>query len=136
MKKLGIFVLLLSFGFVLSACDENASTTAPAPLAGSASSLADPKGSIGHQFNLLKAGDVENLRLCFTERQRDRITQESVTKGKEQAANYTLEDLVASVEMGQDSGNNTAKIKMKNGRTLTTLIQTDGKWLADTVWFK
>jgi hypothetical protein len=28
------------------------------------------------------------------------------------------------------------KIKMKNGRTLTTLVKTDGKWLADTVWFK
>ena len=30
----------------------------------------------------------------------------------------------------------TAKITMKNGRTLTTLILTDGKWLADTIWFK
>jgi hypothetical protein len=28
------------------------------------------------------------------------------------------------------------KIKMKNGRTLTTLVNVDGKWLADTLWFK
>ena len=29
-----------------------------------------------------------------------------------------------------------AKIMMQNGRTLTTLILTDGQWLADTIWFK
>src|SRR5262245_13054749 len=98
--------------------------------------LGEPKQSIAHQFELLKTGDVEKLRACFTERQRERITAELVGKGKEQAANYTLDDLVASVETGEDEGKQTAKIKMKNGRTLTTLILTDGKWLADTVWFK
>jgi len=25
---------------------------------------------------------------------------------------------------------------MKGGRSLTTLVKVDGKWLADTVWFK
>ena len=52
------------------------------------------------------------------------------------ASKYTLDDLVGAVEMGEDEGKQTARIKMKNGRTLTTLILTDGKWLADTVWFK
>ena len=28
------------------------------------------------------------------------------------------------------------KITMKNGRTLTMLILTDGKWLSDTIWLK
>lgn len=95
-----------------------------------------PKDSIAYQFELLKQGDVDGLKRCFTERLRDRITAEAVEKGKSEAGNYTLDDLVASVEMGEDEGNKTAKIKMKNGRTLTTLIETDGEWLADTIWFR
>jgi len=95
-----------------------------------------PKDSIAYQFELLKAGDTDKLKQCFTERLRERITQEVVQKGKSEAGNFTLDDLVASVEMGQAEGQQTAKIMMKNGRTLTTLVQTDGKWLADTIWFK
>ena len=55
---------------------------------------------------------------------------------KSNAAKYTIDDLVGAVELGEAEGMKTAKIKMKNGRTLTTLVQTNGKWLADTVWFK
>ena len=33
-------------------------------------------------------------------------------------------------------GQLTAKIKMKNGRTLTTFVLVDGEWQADTLWFK
>lgn len=102
----------------------------------SGQSLSDPKGSIAYQFELLKAGDTEKLKACFTERQRERITPDVVEQGKKQAGEYTLDDLVASVEPGESEGKKTAKIKMKDGRTLTTLIETDGKWLADTVWFK
>ena len=95
-----------------------------------------PKDSLAYQFDLLKAGDTDKLKQCFTERLRERITPEVVEKGKSEAGNYTLDELVASVEMGQAEGQQTAKIMMKNGRTLTTLVQTDGKWLADTIWFK
>ena len=42
----------------------------------------------------------------------------------------------ATVKYSEADGKKTAKIKMKNGRTLTTLIETDGQWLADTIWFK
>jgi hypothetical protein len=76
------------------------------------------------------------LRECFTDRIKERITDEAVEKGKSQASDYTLDDLVASVELGEAEGQKTAKIMMKNGRTLTTLVQVDSKWLADTVWFK
>ena len=44
----------------------------------------------------------------------------------------TIDELVGSVTAGKDS----LKIKMKNGRTLTTLLKVDGKWAADTIWFK
>ena len=108
-----------------------AATTAPAT-----GSLADPKSSIAYQFELVKAGDVDKLKTCLTPRVRDSVTKEVVDKAKVDAAQYTIDDLYDSAEMGEADGKKTAKIKMKNGRTLTTLIETDGKWLADTVWFK
>ncbi len=48
----------------------------------------------------------------------------------------SIDDLVNAIQMGEFEGQRTAKIAMKNGRTLTTLILTDGKWLSDTIWFK
>jgi hypothetical protein len=102
----------------------------------SAGSLADPKSSIAYQFELIKAGDMDKLKTCLTPRVRDSVTKEIVDKAKTDAAKYTMDDLYASAEMGETEGKKTAKVKMKNGRTLTTLIETDGKWLADTIWFK
>lgn len=99
-------------------------------------SLADPKSSIAYQFELVKAGDLDKLKACLTPRLRDGLTQEALDKAKTSAAQYTMEDLYASAEMGEADGKKTAKVKMKNGRTLTTLVETDGKWLADTIWFK
>jgi hypothetical protein len=47
-----------------------------------------------------------------------------------------IDDLVNKIQMGEFAGQKTAKITMKNGRTLTMLILMDGKWLSDTIWFK
>lgn len=102
----------------------------------SASKLGTPRGSIAHQLALLKKGDVAALRACFTARQQKRITASAVARAQKQAQRYRLSDLVASVTRGSYRGRQTAKIKMKNGRTLTTLILIQGQWLADTVWFR
>lgn len=106
-----------------------------APPVKSDSSLGDPKSSIAYQFELVKAGDYENLKDCFTDRVKPNLTKEIVEKAKGNAGKYTMEDLFDSVEEGESGGQKTAKVKMKNGRTLTTLVQTNGKWLADTIWF-
>lgn len=119
------FALLVLLGAVVS-------WTLPAR----ADDAADAKKAIAAQFELLKAGDAEKLKEHFTDRQKEKITKEVVDKGKATAEKMTLDDLVASVELGEYEGKKTAKIKMKNGRTLTTLIQTNGKWLADTIWFR
>jgi hypothetical protein len=97
--------------------------------------LSEPKKSIEHQLKLLKAGDVDKLKECFTKRQQERVTKEAVAKGQKNVDKMTIDDLVKDITMGTDKGMKTAKIKMKNGRTLTTLILTDGKWLSDTIWF-
>ena len=98
--------------------------------------MATPRASIEHQVALLKAGDLEAFRACFTERLRGRITAEAMAKGTEEISTMSMEDLFAGMEEGEYAGNKTAKVKMKSGRTLTTLILTDGDWLADTIWFK
>ena len=64
------------------------------------------------------------------------MTKENVEKGKTDISQYKLEDLVESVEDGEFDGKKTIKIKMKNGRSLTTLMLLEGKWLADTIWFR
>ena len=163
MKKLAPSVALFALGCLLAACSSpttntttnttnattnattntttNATTNSMANTSSNSSatrsgSLADPKSSIAYQFDLVKAGDAAKLKNCFTPRVRDGITAEVVEKAKGQAAQYTMDDLYASAEMGEADGKKTAKVKMKNGRTLTTLIETDGQWLADTIWFK
>lgn len=129
-KKLTLFGVLLAAASLLVACSGTKTAT------GGDNALGDPKSSIAHQFDLIKAGDVEKLKACLTPRVRDGVTQAVMDKAKTDAAKYTIDDLYASAEMGEADGKKTAKVKMKNGRTLTTLIETDGKWLADTIWFK
>ena len=155
MRKAALSVALLALGTLSAACSApttntttnattnatantanataNTANTAPAARAGS---LADPKSSIAYQFDLVKAGDADKLKNCFTARVRDGVTKEVVEKAKGQAAQYTMDDLYASAEMGEADGKKTAKVKMKSGRTLTTLIETDGQWLSDSIWFK
>ena len=158
MKNVALTVALLALGTLSAACSSTTTTntnvnmtantaantsatpaattttnTAPAAKAGS---LADPKSSIAYQFELVKAGDADKLKNCLTPRVRDGVTKEVLEKAKGQAAAYTLDDLYASAEMGEADGKKTAKIKMKNGKTLTTLVETNGQWLADTLWFK
>ena len=127
MKTTRYLLLLLAASLVFAACGKKEG--------GSDSSLSDPKGSLAYQFELVKAGDADKLKNCFTARVRDGVTKEVVDKAKGQAAAYTIDDLYASAEMGEADGKKTAKVKMKNGRTLTTLIETNGQWLADSIWF-
>jgi hypothetical protein len=94
---------------------------------------ADAKTVIAAQLELIKKGDVAALKAGFTARLQEHITDAAVKKAQGEVGKYTLDDLVASATMvakGQ------LKVKMKNGRTLTTLVLDNGKWLADTIWFK
>jgi len=98
--------------------------------------LATPKDSIAYQFELVKKGDFETLKsCCFTEKAKGSLTKEIVDKAKEDSSKTTMEEIFDKVEEGEADGKKTAKVIMKGGRTLTTLIETDGKWLANTVWF-
>jgi len=115
---LSIFVLAL--GFVI------------APRVARADDLADAKAFITKQVDQIAKGDVDGLKAGFTKRLQDRITKANVDKAKKQVGTMTIDQLVEKVEPGKDS----LKIKMKGGRSLTTLVKEGGAWKADTVWFK
>jgi hypothetical protein len=119
MKQILSIVTLMLFGLVL--------TTRTAH----ADAKADAKAFISKQLEVLKKGDLAEIKAGFTKRLQDKITAEKVEKAKKEAAKFTVDDLVDSAEAKGDS----IKIKMKNGRTLTTLVKTGGKWEADTIWF-
>ena len=122
----------LGLALLLTACGGEEISLEPEPT----NPLATPRASVEHQLGLLVAGDIEALRACFTPRLQDRITAEAVAEGAKEAGSMTIDDLFASMEEGEFDGKQTAKVKMKNGRTLTTLVLTDGRWLADTIWFR
>lgn len=94
------------------------------------------KNTLKNQIDLMKKGNLEDFKACFTERVRDNITDKSMKNGLEGASKYTLDELVAEVVEADYNGNRTIKIKMKNRRTLTTIVLINGKWLSDRIWFK
>jgi hypothetical protein len=97
-----------------------------------ADDLADAKAFIAKQAEQIAKGDVDALKAGFTARLQAKITKESVTKAQKEVAKMTIDDLVASVAASKGA----LKIKMKNGRTLTTLLKDGGALKADTLWFK
>jgi len=99
-----------------------------------ADDLADAKAVITKQVEALKQGNDAVVRKMFTERLRAKITPEAIKAAQKELGKMTIDDLVASAAPG--SSKDSLKIKMKNGRTLTTLVKVDGQWLADTIWFK
>ena len=90
------------------------------------------KALISKQVELIKAGDVEGMRAMVTDRIKDRVVLTGLQSAIKNLGSMTIDDLVASVESVGEG----IKIKMKNGRTLTTLVQVGQDWKADTLWFK
>ena len=103
-----------------------------APATARADDAGEAKAFITKQIEMIKTGDLADLKASFTARLQDGITKELVDKAKQQADKVTIDDLVASVTKTGDG----LKIKMKNGRSLTTLVKVAGAWKADTIWFK
>ncbi len=134
-KNKHLLAILLVLAALANGCQSSGGNTSTGT---TENALKDPKASVSYQFEALKAGDFEKLKSCFTDRIRDRVNKEDVEKAKTKVseAKMTIDDLFQSVEMGEYEGKKTAKVKMKNGRTLTTLVETNGKWLSDTIWYQ
>lgn len=91
---------------------------------------------IALQLKYIQDKNVEAMKPFFTKRVRQLITTEALQKAKQQAASAKPEELVHSIQIIESGNEIHAKIKMKNGRTLTTLVPVNGKWEADTIWFQ
>ena len=94
--------------------------------------LADPKARSPISYSP-PAGDADQPRPVLPHGSSTRLRQ-SWGPAQQTATHMPLDDLVHAIRGEFEA--KTAKITMKNGRTLTTLILTDGKWLSDTIWFK
>ena len=96
-----------------------------------------PQKAIEHGLYYAKKGDVETVKNCFAPEFRDKITAEVIDKVKSgEIKSMSFSDLVDKVEESDAGGRKTAKIKMKNGRTLTTMRFENGQWMAETLWFR
>lgn len=93
---------------------------------------ADARAAIAKQVELIKKVDVDALRLAFTPRLRGQITKDLVKAAGQTVGKMTIDDLVGSATLEMDQ----LKVRMRNGKPLTTLVYEDGAWLADTLWFK
>lgn len=98
-----------------------------------ADDLSDARALIGAQLDMIKKGDVNGLKPGFTKRLQDKVNEANVKAAQKEAEKFTVNDLVEKIE---PKGKDSIKVKMKGGRTLTTLVKVDGKWQADTIWFK
>ncbi|MDQ7826229.1 MAG: hypothetical protein RDV48_25730 [Candidatus Eremiobacteraeota bacterium] len=149
--KIAVIIALAAFLFINGcqgkpATDHNSASSpagssspaTPAPVSetGAEPDTSTPEGEIAYQMTLIKKGDTEKLKECFTPRLKDRITGDMVKQAQGEVGRYTIKELVDSFEISTHGGKETAKIKMKNGRTLTTLVKNGDRWQADTIWFK
>jgi hypothetical protein len=95
-----------------------------------------PREALAHQLALIREGNVVALRATFTERLRDQITEASLEDAVRSLGSSAVEDLVGDEEeVGTDPRR--VKLYMPGGRrSLTTFVQTDEGWLADTLWYR
>ena len=91
---------------------------------------------MARQLELIRQGDAASMKQFFTPRLHDRITPELLEKAKQGIEKVTPEQLVHELVITQTATGPVAKIRMKSGRTLTTLIVVNRKWVADTIWFQ
>ena len=98
--------------------------------------LATSRKVMQAQIALINLGNADGLKTFFTKRLQDAITKEAVVAAQSEVKKYTVEELVYSLTISEFDGKQIAKIKMKNGRTLTTLVKNNGRWEADTLWFR
>lgn len=92
-----------------------------------------PRAAMVAQIGLVRSAATEHLRPHFTERLRNKFSDDDVVGAAKDLGEYDVDDLIGTIEM-EDADR--AKIKMANGRTLTTLVRRNGRWLADTIWFR
>ena len=117
-----------------SAATPTTGATKPAAAPAGGIDCSSPRKTIESQVAIIKkGGKAQDFAQCFTERLRGRITQKMLDKSHSGASAYVMDKLYGKEDKKSDTK---VKVKMPNGRTLTTLVKVGDQWQADTLWFK
>lgn len=144
------FVRVLAVGWLLGGCSQpeletKVLTTAPsaggAPVGGGrggalpvAMDCSAARRTIQSQYEAIKVKlPADVFRVCFTDRQKHKITDEMLARAREEIAKMSFDEVFASEVPEGDAA---VKVMMQNGRTLTTVVKEGDMWKADTLWFK
>lgn len=95
---------------------------------------ATPRAALTQQYTLLIGGRTAELRQCFTPRLHSRINDELVCLGRRVYLQESFADLAHEFEVDQIKG--TCQVRSKSGVEVTTLVRSNGQWLADRIWFE
>lgn len=88
------------------------------------------------QFELIRKKDINSLQLFFAQDVRGRITPEILEQVQPYLDDLFIEELIDHVKISTENGVVKAQLIDKQGETFTTLVQTDGRWFAKTIWFE
>lgn len=100
----------------------------------------DPSDAIQDAINGLIAitqlDDYAEFRAAFTERLRDDVTEEAFTVAQRMKEKHPIGPEVIDKEASEVVTAGIVKLRLQNGRVLTTMVKANDQWLADTIFFK
>jgi len=88
------------------------------------------------QIELIRKKETEELKLFYIEKVRKNITAELLEKVIPFLDKLSPEEMVDHVKIETEGKTVKAKIFDKQGELFTTLVQTEGRWFAETIWFE
>ncbi len=106
------------------------------PLFTEDTALSIARREIQTQCELIEKGDTAELKKHFTKRLQKHIVDFRIRRVQRILPLYKLHDLVGSAEETTRGGKRIIIVKMRKGNPLTTLVEIDGKWYTDRMWFK
>ena len=98
--------------------------------------LKDSRKILEKQFGLIRNKETQALQRFFSENVRDKVTLEMIEQVRPHLANLSIDELIDRVEISSRNGTVKAQLINKQGETFTTLVQTKGRWFAETVWLE
>lgn len=91
---------------------------------------------LAKQFELIREGKADELKVYFIDAAREKITPELLAQVTEHLEKLQPEKLVERVELTSDEAGIKARLISEDGRVFTTLIQTEGRWFAENIWME
>ena len=91
---------------------------------------------LSRQFELIREGKTDELKVYFVDSAREKITQELLERVSPRLDQLKPEELVDQVDLTTEASGLKARLLDKQGTVFTTLIQSEGRWFAENVWLE